>query len=89
MIVPDVIQQFTSEGCLIEFYQKLLLCFQEQKPFVLKTVFLTLGLGMSEGVDEGSRCGDRCIAFSSISSRHSSRNIYVLPECLVFHFMST
>ena len=35
--------------------KKLVLCFQEQKPFVLKTVFLTLGLGMREGVSEGSR----------------------------------
>ena len=34
--------------------EKLVLCFQEQKPFVLKTVFLTLGLGMREGVSEGS-----------------------------------
>ena len=31
--------------------------FQEQKPFVLKVVFLTLGLGMCEGVSEGSRSG--------------------------------
>ena len=54
--------------------EKLALCFQEQKPFVLKTVFLTLGLGMREGVSEGSRCGNECIAFSSITCRHSSRN---------------
>ena len=27
----------------------------KKKPFVLKTVFLTLGLGMREGVSEGSR----------------------------------
>ena len=38
--------------------KKLVLCFQEQKPFVLKIVFLTLALGMREGVNEGSRCGD-------------------------------
>ena len=37
--------------------EKLVLCFQEQKPFVLKTMFLTLGLGMCEGVSEGSRSG--------------------------------
>ena len=47
-----------SKGCPIEFYQNMVLCFQEQKPFVLKTMFLTLGLGMREGVSEGSRCGD-------------------------------
>ena len=34
--------------------KKLVLRFQEQKPFVLKTVFLTLGLGMREGVSEDS-----------------------------------
>ena len=34
------------------------LCFQEQKPFVLKTVFLTLGLCMHEEVSEGSRYGE-------------------------------
>ena len=34
------------------------MCFQEQKAFVLKTVFLlAFGLGMSEGVDEDSRHG--------------------------------
>ena len=32
------------------------MCFQEQKAFVLKTVFLlTFGLGMCEGVSEDSR----------------------------------
>ena len=39
------------------FIKKLVLCFQEQKPFVLKTVLLTLGLGMREGFNEGSRSG--------------------------------
>ena len=34
------------------------MCFQEQKPFVLKTVFLlAFGLGMCEGVGEDSRHG--------------------------------
>ena len=41
------------------FIEKLVLCFQEQKPFVLETVFLTLGLGMREGVSEGSGSGKR------------------------------
>ena len=36
------------------FIRKLVLCFQEQKPFVLKTVFLILGLGMREGVGDDS-----------------------------------
>ena len=39
------------------FIGKLVLCFQEQKPFVLKTVLLTFGLGMREAVNEGSRSG--------------------------------
>ena len=34
------------------------MCFQEQKAFVLKTVFLlAIGLGMCEGVGEDSRHG--------------------------------
>ena len=39
--------------------KKLVLCFQEQKPFVLKIVFLTLSLGMHEGVGEDSSHGIR------------------------------
>ena len=59
--------------------------FKNKKPFVLKMVFLTLGLGMCEG----SRCGDGCIIFSSITCRHLGRDLYVLLECLVCHCMST
>ena len=33
------------------------MCFLKQKPFVLKTMFLTLGICMCEGVSEGSICG--------------------------------
>ena len=33
------------------------MCFQKQKIFVLKIAFLTLGICMREGVNEGSRCG--------------------------------
>ena len=50
---------------------------------------LTLGLGIREGVSEGSRCGDGCITFSSITCRHLSRDLCVLLECLVCHCMST
>ena len=39
------------------FIGKLVLRFQEEKPFVLETVFLTLDLGMHEGVSERSRSG--------------------------------
>ena len=51
------------------------MCFQEQKAFVLKTVFfLAFGLGMCEGVGEGSRHGighvdiqvESCICLSVI-----------------------
>ena len=39
-------------------YRNSVVCFQEQKAFVLKTVFLlTFGLGMCEGVSEDSRHG--------------------------------
>ena len=39
-------------------YQNSVVCFQEQKAFVLKTVFLlAFGLGMCEGVGEDSRHG--------------------------------
>ena len=63
--------------------------FKNKKPFVLKIVFLTLGLGMREGVSEGSRFWDGCITFSSITCRHLGRDLYVLLECLVCHCMST
>ena len=49
--------RFTSEGCLI-FYRNLVVCFQEQIAFVLKTVILlAFGLGICEGVGEASRHG--------------------------------
>ena len=44
-------------GLSNRFYRNSVLCFQEQKPFFLKQCFLTLGLGMREGVGEGSRSG--------------------------------
>ena len=52
-------------------------------------VLLTFGLGMREGVNEGSRHGSGWVTFSSISCRHLSRRIYVLFECLVCHCMGT
>ena len=40
------------------FHQNSVVCFQEQKDFVLKTVILlAFGLGMCEGVGEDSRPG--------------------------------
>ena len=45
-------------GLSNRFYQNSVVCFREQKPFVLKTVFfLTFGLGMCKGVSEDSRHG--------------------------------
>ena len=41
-----------------KFYRNSVVSFQEQKAFVLKTVFLlAFGLGMCEGVGEDSRHG--------------------------------
>ena len=39
------------------FYRNSVMCFQEQKSFVLKTVFFSFGLGMCEGVGDDSRDG--------------------------------
>ena len=56
-------------------YRNSVVCFQEQKAFVLKTVFLlAFGLGMCEGVGEDSRHGielvkiqvESCICLSVI-----------------------
>ena len=45
---------FASDGCPI-YYRNLVLCFQEQIAFVLKTVILLVfGLGICEGVGEDS-----------------------------------
>ena len=49
--------RFVSEGCPI-FYRNLVVCFQEQIAFVLKTVILLAsGLGICEGVSEDSGHG--------------------------------
>ena len=69
-------------GLSNRFYRNSIVCFGEQKPFVLKQSFLTLGLGMCEGVNEGSRHGSGWITFSSISCRHLSRDLHVLLECV-------
>ena len=47
-------------GLSNRIYRKIGIMFSrtKKKLFVLKTVFLTLGLGMRDGVSEGSRCGD-------------------------------
>ena len=56
--------------------------FSRTKNFCFEnSVFLTLGLGMREGVSEGSRHGSGWVTFSSISCRHLSRIMYFL-ECV-------
>ena len=57
--------------------------FSRTKTFCFEnSVFLTLGLGMHEGVSEGLRHGSGWVTFSSISCRHSSRDLHVLLECV-------
>ena len=51
-----VIQQIRLEGLSNKFYRNSIVSFQEQKTFVLKTIFLfAFGLGMCEGVGEDLR----------------------------------
>ena len=84
-----MIHQFVSEGSPI-YSPKLGMMLSRTKIFCFENdVFLIFGLGIHEGVSEGSRHGSGWVTFSSISCRHLSRNIYVLLECLVCHCMST
>ena len=53
--------------------------FSRTKTFCFEnSVFLTLGLGMREGVSEGLRHGSGWVTFSSISCRHLSKIMYFL-----------
>ena len=53
-----VIQQIHLGGLSNRFYRNLIVCFREQKTFCFEnSIFLTFGLGMREGVSEGSRSG--------------------------------
>ena len=53
-----VIQQIRLRGLSNKFYRNSVVCFREQKAFVLKTVILlAFGLGMCEGIGEDSRHG--------------------------------
>ena len=78
-----MIQQFTSEGSptyLPNLYSK----FSRTKCFCFENdVLLTFGLGMREGVSEGSRHGNGWVPFSSMTYRHLSRNLHVLLKCVV------
>ena len=57
MIVSESCPAIHLGGLSNRFYQNSVLCFQEQKSFVCKQCFFTLGLDMREGVIEGSRSG--------------------------------
>ena len=57
MTVSDNYPAIHLGGLSYLFHQKLVLCFQEQKSFVLKTMFSHTWLRHGEGVGEGSRSG--------------------------------
>ena len=58
MIFSEKYSVIRLRGLSDIFYQNSEVCFQEEKLFVLKTIFfLTFGLGMCEGVGEDSRHG--------------------------------
>ena len=78
----ELSNKFTLEDCQI-YLPKLGSTFSRTKTFYFeKSVFLTFGLGMREGVSEGSRHGSGWVTFSSISCRHLSRDLHVLLECV-------
>ena len=53
-----VIQQIHLGGLSNKFYRNSVVCFREQKDFVLKTIILlAFGLGMCKGVGEDLRHG--------------------------------
>ena len=75
--------KFTSEGSPI-YLPNLGIKFSRTKSFCFENdVLFTFGLGMREGVNEGSRCGYGLVTFSSMTYRHLSRNLYVLHKCVV------
>ena len=77
----SVIQQFASEGSPI-FYRNLVVSFQEQKSFVLKTVILlAFDLGICEGVSEDSGHG-----IGHVDIRVGSCNCF---DVIVCHDMCT
>ena len=71
--------RFVSEGCPI-LYRNSVVCFREQKAFVLKTVILlAFGLGICEGVGEDSGHG-----IGHIDIRVGSCN-YLNVFCFAMH----
>ena len=69
-------------GLSNRFYRNSVLCFQEQKPFVLKTVFFShLAWACVKESVRAQEVKKGCVTFSSISCRYSSR-IMRLLECI-------
>ena len=78
-----MIQQSASESSPI-YLPNLGSKFSRTKSFCFENdVFLTFGLGMREGVSEGSRHGNGWVTFSSMTYTHLSRNFHVLLKCVV------
>ena len=78
-----MIQHFASEGSPT-YLPNLSSKFSRTKSFCFENdVLLTFGLGMREGVSEGSRHGNWWVTFSSMTYRHLSRNLHVLLICVV------
>ena len=57
VLIWRIIQQFTLEGCPIEFYRKIGIMFLVTKTFCFENNIITLGLGMRERVGEDSSHG--------------------------------
>ena len=77
-----VIQHILLGGLSNKFYRNSVVSFQEQKTFVVKTVFLlAFSLGMCEGVGEDSRHGIRHVDIQVGSC--------IFLSVIVFHDMCT
>ena len=57
MIVSENYPAIYLGGLSNRFYRNSVICFENKNILFCKQCFLTLGLGMREGVNEGSRSG--------------------------------
>ena len=74
--------KFASEGSPI-YLPNLGSKFSRTKSFCFENnVLLTFGLGIREGVSEGSRHRNGWVTFSSMRHRNLSRNLHVLLKCV-------
>ena len=84
MTVSEGYPTYSPRRVVYYIYRISVVSFQEQKAFVFENdVLLTSGLGMREGVNEGSRHGSGWVIFSSMTYRHLSMNFHVLLKCVV------